>query len=260
MRILFIGDLVGTPGRQMLKDMLPDLKKRYEIDLCLANVENAAAGMGLTARLAEEIQSCGVDVMTLGNHSWARAELLQSISRFDRLIRPANGPASWPGQGHLVLNHPAGRILVINLLGRVFMDPADDPFACADKILCGWKKDDEPGLALVDFHAEATSEKVAMGRYLNGRVALVAGTHTHVQTADEHIMDQGTAYITDVGMTGPANGVLGMETESSLRRFVSQLPTRYVIAQGEAALSAIVVTADPVCGRASHIERVRIEA
>lgn len=259
MRILFIGDLVGSGGRNLLKTLLPDLKKQYQIDLCLANVENAAAGMGITASMAHDILSFGVDVMTLGNHSWARAELIQSIDQIDRLIRPANGPAVWPGRGHLVLNSPEGRILILNLLGRVFMDPVDDPFVTADRILDHWKRPGEPGLAIVDFHAEATSEKVAMGLYLDGRVALVAGTHTHVQTADERILEQGTAYITDVGMTGPVNGVIGMDKEASLRRFVDHLPSRYQVAKGPSALCAIIVEADPATGLAEGIRRIRVE-
>jgi hypothetical protein len=259
LHILFIGDLVGSGGKHLLKEVLPDLKRQYQVDLCLANVENAAAGLGLTASLAHEIKSCGVDVMTLGNHSWARPELLTSIDKIAGLVRPANGPAAWPGTGQLVVNHPKGRVLVLNLLGRVFMDPVDDPFATADKVLSGWKANEPNGMAIVDFHAEATSEKIAMGWFLDGRATLVVGTHTHVQTADERILEQGTAYITDVGMTGPTDGVIGMDRASSLRRLVDHLPSRYQIAHGLSALCAVVIQADPQTGRAVSIERIRIE-
>ncbi|MEA4888347.1 MAG: TIGR00282 family metallophosphoesterase [Clostridiaceae bacterium] len=259
MHILFIGDLVGSGGRKLLKAKLPDLKKRYQIDLCIANAENAAAGLGLTATLAKDIQSAGVDVMTLGNHSWARQDLLDSIDRIDNLIRPANGPAAWPGKGHLVWRRTACPVLVINLLGRVFMDPVDDPFAAAERLLAENAAQNQAKIIIVDFHAEATSEKNAMACYLDGRVTLVAGTHTHVQTADERILERGTAFITDVGMTGPTDGVIGMEKETSLRRFVSRLPARYEPAYGPSALCAVYIDADPVTGQAKKIERIRIE-
>ncbi len=259
MHILFIGDLVGAGGRKLLKAKLPDLKKRYQIDFCIANAENAAAGLGLTATLAKDIQSAGVDVMTLGNHSWARQDLLDSIDRIDSLIRPANGPAAWPGKGWLVWRRASCPVLVINLLGRVFMDPVDDPFAAADRLLAENAEQNQAKIIIIDFHAEATSEKNAMACYLDGRATLVAGTHTHVQTADERILERGTAFITDVGMTGPTDGVIGMEKETSLRRFVSRLPARYEPAYGPSALCAVCIEADPLTGQAKKIERIRIE-
>ncbi|MCK9252479.1 MAG: TIGR00282 family metallophosphoesterase [Clostridiaceae bacterium] len=259
MRILFIGDIVGSGGRRMLRQDLAELKRQHQIDMCLANVENAAAGMGLTAALAQEIREAGVDLMTLGNHSWARQELLDTIDRIPGLVRPINGPSSWPGRGHLLYNHPLGQVLLINLLGRVFMDPVDDPFAAVDRVLEEVPDSAQNRIVIVDFHAEATSEKNAMAWYLDGRATLVAGTHTHVQTADERILDQGTAFITDVGMTGPVNGVIGMDKATSLRRFVDHLPTRYQMAQGPSALCAVVVDADEKTGRARRIERIRIE-
>jgi 2',3'-cyclic-nucleotide 2'-phosphodiesterase len=258
LNILFIGDLVGSDGRRILREALPDLKKTRDVDLCIANVENAAAGLGLTSNLAREISSYGVDLMTLGNHSWARAELLDRIDQIDNLIRPANGPASWPGRGSVVYSHAQGKILVINLLGRIFMNPVDDPFAAVDQILEKHNTQNTP-LALVDFHAEATSEKIAMGWYLDGRVTAMVGTHTHVQTADEGILDHGTAYITDVGMTGPVKSVIGMDKASSFRRIIDHLPSRYRVAQGSSALCAVLIQADPTTGKAVSIERIRVE-
>lgn len=259
MHILFIGDIVGSGGRKLLKTKLPDIKKQYQIDFCVANAENTAAGLGLTGTLAKEITACGVDVMTLGNHSWARQELLESIDSIPNLIRPANGPPAWPGRGHILVRHPLGQILVVNMLGRVFMDPVNDPFVTIDQILGDAGIRGESRIVVVDFHGEATSEKNAFAWHVDGRVTLVAGTHTHVQTADERILERGTAFITDVGMTGPTDGVIGMERETSLRRFVDHLPAHYELARGPSAICAIVIDADPATGRARRIERVRIE-
>jgi 2',3'-cyclic-nucleotide 2'-phosphodiesterase len=259
LHILFVGDLVGSGGRKILKAKLPELKKKYQVDVCIANAENAAAGLGLTAALAREISEYGVDVLTMGNHTWSKYELLHSADSIGNLVRPANMPKAWPGRGYTVLEHPVGRILVINLLGRIFMEPADDPFAVADQLLTQVKAEAKIKLSVIDFHAEATSEKNAMARFLDGRVTLLAGTHTHVQTADEQISDRGTAFITDVGMTGPIDGVIGMEIESSLRRFVDRLPAQYEVARGRNALCGVVVEADPATGRALTIERIRIE-
>lgn len=258
MQIMMIGDLVGSTGRRMLKEKLPELKKRHGIDLCLANGENAAAGLGLTPRLAQEITAMGVDLITLGNHTWFRRELVERIDTLPQVIRPANGPASWPGRGFKVVNHPAGKVLVANLLGRVFMEPLHDPFTTMDQVLQQTRQDLQVPLAVVDFHAEATAEKMALGYYLNGRVTAVLGTHTHVQTADERILDRGTAYITDIGMTGPVEGVIGMDPASSLRRLVDHLPAPYEAAGGKGQFSAVVITADPATGRATAIERILI--
>jgi hypothetical protein len=259
LHLLFIGDIVGSGGRKLLKARLPDLRKRYQIDFCVANAENTAAGLGLTGSLAREIVACGADILTLGNHSWARQELIDSIESIPFLIRPANGPAAWPGKGHILVHHPLGKILVINMLGRVFMDPVNDPFVTVDQILDDSRIREDARIVIVDFHAEATSEKNAFAWHVDGRVTLVAGTHTHVQTADERILERGTAFITDVGMTGPTDGVIGMEKEASLRRFVDHLPAHYELARGPSAICAVVVDADPATGRARRIERVRIE-
>jgi hypothetical protein len=253
-----IGDIVGSAGRRILKQTLPGLKRQYQTDLCLANAENAAAGLGLTATLARDILACGVDLLTLGNHSWARTELLASIERIDRLIRPANGPAAWPGRDHALLEHPAGNVLIVNLLGRIFMDPVDDPFTTADRLLESLKTKYQTKMVVIDFHAEATSEKNALAHYLDGRISLLAGTHTHVQTADERILPRGTAVISDVGMTGPSGGVIGMDPASSLRRFVDHLPARYETADGPAMLNAISVLIDPASGQTRQIERIQV--
>ncbi len=258
LHILMIGDVVGSTGRRMLKEHLTILKKKYDIDVCIANGENAAAGLGLTPRLAQDILGCGVDVITMGNHTWSKFELIERIDTIPQVIRPANGPPTWPGQGYTIIQHPAGRVLVINLQGRIFMDPMNDPFATADSLLSRLKIDYNVRMAVVDFHAEATSEKIAMGWFLDGRVTLLAGTHTHVQTADERLLERGTAYITDVGMTGPMDGIIGMERQSSLRRFVERLPAPYEAAQGRGIFSAVVVTADPLSGQATAIERLCI--
>ena len=253
-----IGDVVGSIGRRLLKDKLPDLKKKYSINLCVANGENAAAGLGLTPRLAQEMLGMGVDLITLGNHTWSRREMLERIDTLPKVIRPANGPSSWPGVGHRVCNTTLGSVLVINLMGRIFMQPLEDPFRTADQLIATAREQTKLAAVLVDFHAEATAEKMAMGYYLDGRVTLVAGTHTHVQTADERILPRGTAYITDVGMTGPVEGVIGMDPESSLRRLVDHLPAPYEAATGRGQFSAVVIQADPQTGKALAIERILI--
>jgi hypothetical protein len=255
---MMIGDVVGSIGRRLLKDRLPDLKKKYTVNLCVANGENAAAGLGLTPRLAQEMLGMGVDVITLGNHTWSRREMVDRIDTLPRVIRPANGPSTWPGVGHLMFKTSLGPVLVINLMGRIFMQPLDDPFRTADQLIAAAREQTRPAAILVDFHAEATAEKMAMGHYLDGRVTLVAGTHTHVQTADERILPRGTAYITDVGMTGPVEGVIGMDSASSLRRLVDHLPAPYEAATGRGQFSAVVVQADPQTGKALAIERILI--
>ncbi len=258
LNIIFIGDIVGGAARRLLKEKLPGLKKQYDTTVCIANVENAAAGLGLTPTLAREFRHIGVDVMTLGNHTWSKRELLQTIDDIPNLIRPANVPAAWPGKGHILLNLPEGPFLLINLLGRIFMDPVDDPFACADRIIGQVRQNSDVRMVMVDFHAEATSEKTAMAHHLNGRVSLVVGTHTHVQTADERILDRGTGYLTDVGMTGPVEGIIGMDAESSLRRMVDRLPAAYHVAHGPSAIAALVADIDPLTGQTRRIERLQI--
>lgn len=258
MRLLFIGDVVGSGGRRFLTDCLPDLKTRFKPDVCLANVENAAAGKGITSLLAKKLHESGVDLMTLGNHAFARQELLDSIDSLPFLVRPLNVPSAWPGREYAVYQAAAGTVIVINLLGRVFMDPVNDPFGPTIPFLEELQERYCTRLVVVDFHAEATAEKIAFSTYMDGHCTLVAGTHTHVQTADERIMKLGTAAITDVGMTGPAAGVIGMDSQSSLRRFVDHLPAPYEVATGPVQLNAVFVEADPVSGRAVHIERIQI--
>ena len=258
MRLLFIGDIVGAPGRRLLMDRLPDLQRDYQYDVCLANAENAAAGKGLTGNLAKRLRESGIDAMTMGNHTFARSEFLTSIDDLPYVVRPANVPSDWPGHDHAVVKTVAGTVVVTNLLGRVFMDPVNDPFGPSIPFVESLKERYKTQLLVVDFHAEATSEKVAFGHFMDGHCTLVVGTHTHVQTADERILPGGTAVITDVGMTGPYAGVIGMEKESSLRRFVSHLPSPYAVAEGPAQINAIFIEADPATGRALHIERIFI--
>jgi metallophosphoesterase (TIGR00282 family) len=258
LRLLFIGDIVGSTGRRFLAECLPDLHRHYQHDVCLANAENAAAGKGLTSSLAQKLHDSGIDAMTLGNHTFARSELLTTIDDLSYIVRPANVPSAWPGRNHAVIETAAGKLIVTNLLGRIFMDPVDDPFGPTIPFVESLMAKYKTRLLVVDFHAEATSEKVAFAHFMDGNCTLVAGTHTHVQTADERILAAGTATITDVGMTGPVNGVIGMGKESSLRRFVDHLPAPYEVADGPAQLNAIFVEADPTTGRATHIERIRI--
>ena len=257
-QILFIGDIVGKPGRQCLRRALPVLAEQHAIDIVVANVENAAGGMGVTREVGDAIRDMGVDVMTSGNHIWDKKEALSYIDVEPRLIRPANYPDA-PGSGHYVARTPAGVALgVINLMGRVFMNPLDNPFQVVRREL--ERVREQASVILVDFHAEATSEKVAMGWYLDGDVTAVVGTHTHVQTADERVLPNGTAYITDVGMTGPHDSVIGVETRPVLARFVNGMPSRFETASANPRLNAVVITADPTTGRAQAIERVNLSA
>ncbi|MGI6333979.1 MAG: TIGR00282 family metallophosphoesterase [Saccharofermentanales bacterium] len=258
MRILFIGDVVGSGGRKILKAKLPELKNKWRTDVCIANAENAAAGRGITSAVAREIFSCGVDVITLGNHTWSKHEFLDQVDDWPHLIRPANMPRAWPGRGATVFSSPAGKLIVINLLGRVYMSPADDPFVTADHLLSGLQQEHQTKMSIVDFHAEATAEKSAMAWYLDGRASAVIGTHTHVQTADERILDQGTAFISDVGMTGPSGGVIGMDRAASLRRLVDRLPSQHILAGGACILCAVMVEVDPKTGRANQIVRIKV--
>ena len=255
-QILFVGDIVGKPGRQSLQRALPLLVEQHAIDIVVANVENAAGGMGVTREVAEAIRDMGVDVMTSGNHIWDKKEALSYIDLEPRLIRPANYPDA-PGAGHYIATTPTGVTLgVINVMGRVFMNPLDNPFSVVRREI--ERVREQTSVILVDFHAEATSEKVAMGWYLDGEVTAVVGTHTHVQTADERVLPNGTAYITDVGMTGPHDSVIGVDTRPVLARFVSGMPSRFETASANPRLNGVVITADPVTGRALAIERVNL--
>ena len=258
MRILFIGDIVGSPGRQIVHDRLADIVAQRQIDLVIANGENAASGFGITPRLADELFAAGIDVLTGGNHVWDRKEILEYIPHQPRLISPANFPSGNPGGGLFVSTTKNGAgYAVLQLQGRVFMAPIECPFRTADRILAELPA--EVRMVIVDMHAEATSEKLAMGWYLDGRVAAVIGTHTHVATADERILPRGTAYISDVGMTGPHGGVIGMDREGILKRFLDAMPAKFDVASGDVQMNAVLIeTQDGSQGLgAGSIERLR---
>jgi metallophosphoesterase (TIGR00282 family) len=240
MRVLFIGDIVGSPGRGIVRDRLADIVAQRQIDLVIANGENAASGFGITPRLAEELLGLGIEVLTGGNHSWDRKEIVEYIPHEPRLLRPANFPEGNPGNGVFVCTAKNGvKYAVLDLQGRVFMTPIDDPFRKADSELA--KLPEDVAFVLVDMHAEATSEKLAMGYYLDGRVTAVVGTHTHVVTADERVLPGGTAYITDVGMTGPHDGVIGMDRNGILKRFLDGMPARFDVASGEVKMNCVLI-------------------
>jgi len=255
MKILMVGDVFGEPGRSAVKKLLPKLRQQHAIDLVVVNVENAAAGFGVTPQIAREVLDQGADVMTSGNHIWDKKEIVEYITKENLLLRPANFPAGTPGVGHVTVKAGPHRVAVVNLMGRVFMSAIDCPFRKADEILNELTK--ETRVVLVDMHAEATSESVAMGWYLDGRVSAVVGTHRHVQTADERVLPGGTAYITDLGMTGPIDSVIGVDKDLILQRFLTQMPVRFEAAKGPAALHGVVITVDPETGRASDIVRIR---
>ncbi len=250
------GDTVARGGRRALEERLHDLRSRREIDFVVSNVENAAGGFSITPRIAEDMLAAGVDVMTSGNHIFDKKEILEYIERQPRLLRPANYAPGVPGKGRWVGKVRGVPIAVINLQGRVFMGQCDDPFRCADAQLAAL----EPAvkIVLIDMHAEATSEKMAMGRYLDGRASAVAGTHTHVQTADEQILPEGTAYITDLGMVGPHDGVIGMRTEIVLERFLRGLSTKLEPCDGDIRLNGLIVDVDEETGRALRVERLNL--
>ena len=255
MNILFIGDIIGRPGRELVRRGLGALVEHHAIDLVIANVENSAAGFGVTREICEDFLKWGVHVMTSGNHIWDKKEAVEYIGSEPRLLRPANYPAGVPGRGAYVArttkDEPVG---VINAMGRVFMLTIDDPFAVVlheIEAMRHWAR-----IIIVDFHAEATSEKVAMGWHLDGKVTGVFGTHTHVQTADERILPNGTAVITDAGMTGPHDSIIGMEREGALARFLNGMPSRFEPATGNPRLNGVVVEADAATGRATKITRI----
>jgi hypothetical protein len=263
MRVLFVGDIVGSPGRQIVHDRLADIVAQRQIDLVIANGENSASGFGITPRLAEELLKMGIDVLTGGNHSWDRKEILEYLPHEPRLLRPANFPEGNPGSGLYAGTAKNGvKYAVLNLQGRVFMTPIDDPFRKADSELA--KISEDVSLVFVDMHAETTSEKIAMGWYLDGRATAVVGTHTHVTTADEHVLPQGTAYITDVGMTGPHGGVIGMDRNGIITKFLNGLPARFEVASGNLQMNCVLIETDDegprnAAGRlrARSIERLR---
>jgi len=261
LRILFIGDIFGRPGRTIVKDRLPGLVREHAADLIIANGENAAAGFGITPPLAEDLFEMGIDVITTGNHVWDKREIVDYFKMADgnngvarRLLRPANYPAGMPGYGWYEGKKKGVPYAVINLQGRVFMAANDDPFRVAGQLL----EQIKAKIVVVDMHAEATSEKISLGWYLDGRVTAVIGTHTHVPTADERVLPGGTAYITDVGMSGPYDGVIGVQKEQIIGKFLSNMPVRFEPATGDARLSAVVIDCDETTGRARTIERVMI--
>jgi 2',3'-cyclic-nucleotide 2'-phosphodiesterase len=264
MRTLFIGDIVGSPGRLIVQERLADLVEHRQIDLVIANGENSASGFGITPKIAEELLGLGIEVLTGGNHSWDRKEILEYIPHQPRLLRPANFATVNPGGGLFVGETKKGvKYAVLNLQGRVFLAANDDPFRKADEELA--KLPADVAFVLVDIHAETTSEKIALGWYLDGRVTAVVGTHTHVATADEHVLPKGTAYITDVGMTGPHDGVIGMDRVGIVKKFLDGLPARFEVATGDIQMNAVLIETDEAAPRneagrlaAKSIERLRL--
>ncbi len=250
MRILMIGDVIGRPGRRALREALPGLREEHAVDLAIANGENAAGGLGLTSETAKELFDSGVDVITSGNHIWDQKEIIPFLEGDMAIIRPLNYPPGVPGRGYIIV----GEVLVVNLLGRTFMGNFDCPFRAVDRLLEDLV--DRPAVIIADFHGEATSEKVAMGWYLDGRVSAVLGTHTHVGTVDVRLLPKGTAYVTDVGMTGPVDSVIGDDVDAVIRRFLTQLPHRLSVGKGSVVLNSVLVDVDERTGRATGITRV----
>ena len=259
-RILFLGDIVGKPGRTIARQAVPHLIVRHGVDLVVANVENAAGGKGITRVAAEALRDAGVAVMTTGNHVWDKKEAIAYIGIEPRLLRPANYPPGVPGRGRYVARTGSGvAVGVVNVMGRIFMNPLDNPFTVVrDEIAA--VRDEGARIVLVDFHAEATSEKIAMGWHLDGTVTAVVGTHTHVQTADARLLPQGTAYITDVGMTGPHDSIIGVDVQPALKRFLDGMPARFDPARRNPRVNAVLVDADPETGRAAAIEALNLSA
>ena len=251
MRVLMIGDVVGKPGRRTVETLLPGLKAELRLDLVIANGENAAGGLGITPETAEELLSYGVDVITSGNHIWDKKEIIPALDDEMPILRPLNYPPATPGRGQI----RAKDALVVNLIGRVFVGTFDCPFRAMDRLLD--ELHDRPAVILVDLHAEATSEKAAMAWYLDGRVSVVAGTHTHVPTADARLLPEGTAFVSDLGMVGPANSVIGVEPKDALERFLTQTPRRLsVVKEGPTVFNSVLIDVNDFTGRANSMERV----
>jgi len=256
-KVLFIGDIVGKPGRTAVKVLLPGIVGNYGVDIVIANCENAAGGFGVTRKVVDELYSNEIDILTSGNHIWDKREISEFIGDYETLLRPANYPAGTPGRGSVIVHNGSGISLgVLNLEGRVFMKPLDCPFRVAEKEIDELKH--KTDIIIVDIHAEATSEKEALGWFLDGRVSAVVGTHTHVQTADERVLPSGTAYITDAGMTGSFDSVLGIKKEVALERFLTLLPNRYDVAKGDVRLQGVLIDIDDTTGRGLSIERLNI--
>jgi len=254
-RILFLGDVFGKPGRRAVHQLLPSLRRELQVDFCVANAENAAAGAGITPDSAEELFASGVDVLTGGNHTWDRREGLSVVENDLRVLRPANYPEGVPGRGVGLYPCHGEQIAVVSLIGRIFLPAVDCPFQGIDRIL--ESLGGVTPLVLIDFHAEATSEKVAMGWYLDGRVSVLIGTHTHVQTGDERILPRGTAYMTDAGMTGPHDSIIGVRKELALDRFLRHLPVKFQPAEEDIRLQGLWIRCDPATGRALEVQRIQ---
>lgn len=250
MKILVVGDIVGKPGREATEQLVPRLRKRYAIDMVIANCENAAGGVGITQSTAESILESEVDVLTTGNHVWRRKEVLPYLDSDAPIIRPLNYPPNVPGRGHITI----GGVMVANLVGRTFMKSYDCPFRAMDELLAAVDK--TPKIIIVDMHAEATSEKVAMGWYLDGRVTAVIGTHTHVGTVDTRVLPQGTAYVTDIGMVGPIESVIGADKEVILSSFLTQMPFNQSVGKGDTVFNSVLIDVDESTGRAISIDRI----
>ncbi|SFD78998.1 hypothetical protein SAMN05216238_10492 [Lentibacillus persicus] len=257
MNILFIGDVTGSPGRNMIETYLPKLREKYRPGMTIINGENAAAGKGINKKIYKQFLEWGAHVITMGNHTWDKKEIFEFIDDANNLVRPANFPEGTPGKGIVYININGTEVAVINAQGRTFLPAIDDPFRKLDELVETARK--RTNIIFVDFHAEATSEKQAMGWYLDGKVSAVAGTHTHTQTADERILPQGTAYITDVGMTGPYDSILGMDKETVMKKFLTSLPVRFEIdKEGRTQLNGLVISIDENTGSAYNIERILI--
>lgn len=254
MKVLFVGDIVGNPGRKVAKEIIPQLRKDMGIDFCIANCENAAGGSGITYVVAQELYKCGIDAITLGNHTWSKKEISNFIDSDSKIIRPANYPSELPGKGSTVVKGISGEIGIVNVMGRVYMDSIDCPFRAAEKEVEYLKSFVK--IIIIDMHAEATSEKSALAWYLDGRVSCVLGTHTHVQTADERILPRGTGYITDVGMTGPYEGILGVDREIIIEKFLKHMPVRFEVAKGSVQFNAVYMEVNEKNGKTEKIERI----
>ncbi|OWZ83113.1 TIGR00282 family metallophosphoesterase [Natranaerobius trueperi] len=255
MRILMIGDIVGNPGRKCIRDLLPKIKENYNIDFTIANCENLAGGKGINKKVINNIFTYGVDVATSGNHIWDKKEIFDFIDSETRILRPANYPVKTPGRGYHIFELNGNNIGIINLSGRVFMSDLDCPFQKASTIIEELRS--QCKIILLDFHAEATSEKMALGRYLDGKASAIVGTHTHVQTSDERIFENGTGYITDIGMTGPYESILGVESEPVINNFLTQLPERFEVASGKVQFNGVVIEIEEADGKCKDIERIQ---
>ena len=258
MKILFIGDIIGKPGRRAVKELLPSIVTGHEVDLVIANCENAASGFGVTRDVVEELYEARIDILTSGNHIWDKKEVLEFIDDYETLIRPANYPATAPGKGVVLMPIPGGDYVgVLNLAGRIFMQPMDCPFVAAKEAIARLKT--KTNVIIVDIHAEATSEKKALAWYLDGQASAVLGTHTHVQTADNEVLPGGTAYISDAGMTGPFDSVIGIKKDIVIEKFLTQMPNKFDVAKNDVRLQGVILDVDAQNGRARSIERISLK-